>query len=160
MKWLKRIFDPQIRGKANQKPRILIYNGFNTHETLEILEYYFENNIFLCRLPFYTFYKLQLYDVGVFSPLKTTYCDEVKQLYRRGLNTIGKEHFTSLYKPTKRRALTKRNIKAGWAATGLFPFNPEGGVEIPRSLFLKVLLWTRRETLAYEVEYNIRRRHL
>jgi len=37
----------------------------------------------------------------------------------------GKEHFTSLYKPARERALTKKNIVAGWAATGLFPFNPE-----------------------------------
>lgn len=38
---------------------------------------------------------------------------------------VGKEHFTSLYKPARERALTKRNIIAGWATTGLFPFNPE-----------------------------------
>ena len=38
---------------------------------------------------------------------------------------MGKEHFTSLYMPAKERALTKRNIMAGWTAIGLFPFNPE-----------------------------------
>ncbi|KAK7177538.1 transposase [Paraphaeosphaeria sporulosa] len=38
---------------------------------------------------------------------------------------IGKEHFTSLYKPARNKAFTKRNILAGWAATGLFPFNPD-----------------------------------
>jgi hypothetical protein len=46
-------------------------------------------------------------------------------LYRGGLDTVGKEHFTSLYKPARERALTKRNITAGWAVSGLFPFNPE-----------------------------------
>jgi hypothetical protein len=40
------------------KPRILICDGFGTHETLEILEYCFENNIILCRLPSHTSYKL------------------------------------------------------------------------------------------------------
>jgi hypothetical protein len=30
-----------------------------------------------------------------------------------------------LYAPARERALTKRNIVAGWAAAGLFPFNPE-----------------------------------
>ncbi|KAF1935320.1 hypothetical protein EJ02DRAFT_471288 [Clathrospora elynae] len=38
---------------------------------------------------------------------------------------IGKEHFTALYKPARDSTLTKRNIQAGWAATGLFPFNPK-----------------------------------
>lgn len=28
-------------------------------------------------------------------------------------------------KPARDKAITKRNILAGWAATGLFPFNPE-----------------------------------
>jgi hypothetical protein len=57
--------------------------------------------------------------------LKTAYRDEVERLYRGGLDTVRKGHFTSLYKPARERALTKRNIMAGWAATGLFPFNPD-----------------------------------
>jgi hypothetical protein len=125
LEWLKRVFDPQTKERANQKPRVLICDGFGTHETLEILEYCFENNIILCRLPSHTSHKLQPCDVGVFAPLKTAYRDEVERLYRGGLDTVGKEHFTSLYKPARERALTKRNITAGWAASGLFPFNPE-----------------------------------
>jgi hypothetical protein len=42
LEWLKRIFDPETRKRANQKPRVLICDGFGTHETLEILEYCFE----------------------------------------------------------------------------------------------------------------------
>ncbi|XP_014551484.1 hypothetical protein COCVIDRAFT_20277 [Bipolaris victoriae FI3] len=38
---------------------------------------------------------------------------------------VSKEHFTYLYSSARDRALTKRNIRAGWSATGLFPFNPE-----------------------------------
>ncbi|KAF2190317.1 hypothetical protein K469DRAFT_760038, partial [Zopfia rhizophila CBS 207.26] len=36
---------------------------------------------------------------------------------------VGKEHFTSLYSPAREKALTSRNIKAGWIKAGLFPFN-------------------------------------
>ena len=125
LEWLTRVFDPQTKGPANQRPRVLICDGFGTHETLEILEFCFANNILLCRLPSHTSHKFQPCDVGVFAPLKTAYRDEVEQLYRGGLDTVGKEHFTSLYKPARERSLTKRNIMAGWAATGLFPFNPE-----------------------------------
>ena len=46
-------------------------------------------------------------------------------MYRGGLDIVGKEHFTSLYFPARETAITKRNILAAWAATGLFPFNPE-----------------------------------
>jgi hypothetical protein len=102
----------------------MICDGFGTHETLEILEYCFENNILLCRIPSHTSHKLQPCDVGVFGPLKEAYCDQVERLYRGGANTVGKEHFTSLYSPAREKALTSRNIKAGWIKAGLFPFNP------------------------------------
>ncbi|KAH7403101.1 hypothetical protein BKA64DRAFT_694122 [Cadophora sp. MPI-SDFR-AT-0126] len=49
----------------------------------------------------------------IFTPLK------------EAINTIGKEHFTSLYSPTRERAFTPKNIKAGFAACSLFLFNPD-----------------------------------
>jgi hypothetical protein len=119
------VFDPQTKERANQKPRLLICDGFGTHEILEILEYYFKNNIILCYLPSHTSHKLQPCDVGIFAPLKTAYRDEVERLYRGGLDTVGKEYFTSLYEPARKKALTKRNITVRWTTSGLFPFNPE-----------------------------------
>jgi hypothetical protein len=125
LEWLKRVFDPQTRGQANQKPRVLICDGFGTHETLEALEFCFQNNILLCRLPSHTSHKLQPCDLGVFAPLKAAYRDEAERLFQGGANTVGKQHFTSLYSPAREKAFTKRNITAAWAACGLFPFNPD-----------------------------------
>jgi hypothetical protein len=39
LEWLKLVFDPQTKDRANGKPRVLICDGFGTHETLEILEF-------------------------------------------------------------------------------------------------------------------------
>ncbi|RYP66649.1 hypothetical protein DL770_008758 [Monosporascus sp. CRB-9-2] len=125
LEWLKRVFDPQTKEQANQKLRVLICDGFGTHETLEALEFCFENNILLCRLPSHTSHKLQPCDVGVFAPLKAAYRDEADRLFRGGANTIGKQHFTSLYSPAREKAFTKRNITKAWAACGLFPLNPD-----------------------------------
>jgi hypothetical protein len=125
LEWLKRVFDPQTKGLANGKPRVLICDGFGTHETLEILEFCLKNNILLCRLPSHTSHKLQPCDVGPFAPLKTAYRDEVERLNRGGIDVIGKEHFTSLYAPARIKALTERNIRAGWTKTELFPLNAE-----------------------------------
>jgi hypothetical protein len=100
-------------------------NSFGTHETLEILEFCFENNILLCRLPSHTSHKLQPCDVAVFAPLKAAYREQVDRREREGVNTIGKEHFTSLFSPARERAFTPEDIKAGFAASGLFPFNPD-----------------------------------
>jgi len=90
-----------------------------------LLEFCFENNIILCRLPSHTSHKLQPCDVAVFGPLKGAYQDQVDRLERAGTNTIGKEHFTSLYSPARERALSKKNILAGFAKCGLEPLNPD-----------------------------------
>jgi hypothetical protein len=125
LQWLKLVFDTQTKQRANQKSRVLIYDGFGTHETLEILEFCFENNIILCRLPSHTSYKLQPCDISMFGPLKAAYRDQVERLERGCVGTIGKEHFTYLYSPARNQALTSKNIRAGWVKAGLFPFNPD-----------------------------------
>jgi hypothetical protein len=125
LQWLQRIFDPETKERARGKPRVLICDGFGTHETLEVLEFCFANNIILCRLPSHTSHKLQPCDVAVFAPLKAAYREQAERLERGGVNTIGKEHFTSLYSPAREKAFTSKNIIAGFAASGLFPFNPD-----------------------------------
>lgn len=89
------------------------------------MEFCFDNNIILCRIPFHTSHKPQPCDVAVFGPLKATYRDEVERLERGDVNTIGKGHFTYLYSPARKQAFTKKNILSGWAKNGLFPFNPD-----------------------------------
>jgi hypothetical protein len=37
LQWLKRIFDPETKERANNKPRVLICDGFGTHGTLRSL---------------------------------------------------------------------------------------------------------------------------
>jgi hypothetical protein len=54
--------------------------------------------------------------------LKAAYRDQADRLFR-GANTVGKQHFISLYSPAREKAFTKRNITSAWAACGLFPFN-------------------------------------
>lgn len=123
--WIQKVFDPLTRPRAQGKPRVLINDGFATHESLELLKFCSENNIILCRLPSHTSHKLQPCDVGVFGPLKMAYREQVEQLYRGGANTVGKQHFTLLYGRAREAAFTFRNIKSGWSKTGLYPFNPD-----------------------------------
>ena len=61
----------------------------------------------------------------MFASLKCAYCNEVEGLFHEGANTVGKQHFTSLYSHEREKAFRKRNILARWAACGLFPFNPD-----------------------------------
>jgi hypothetical protein len=125
LRWLECVFDPGTKERANGRPRVLILDGFGTHEALEILEYCLANNNIFYRLPSHTSYKLQSCDIAAFGPLKTAYREQVGRLERGGVNTIGKQHFACIYKPDKERAFTSKNIKAGFAASSLFPFNSD-----------------------------------
>ena len=125
LEWLTKVFDPQTSDRAGGKHRVLICDGFGTHESAEVMQYCLSHKIILCRLPSHTSHKLQPCDIVVFAPLKTAYRDNVERLERGGVNTIGKQHFTSLYSPARETAFTKRNILAGWSKGGLFPFNPQ-----------------------------------
>ena len=111
--------------QADGQPRILINDGLATYESLEVLTFCHDNNIILCRLPSHTSHKLQPCDVGVFSPLKTVYREQVEQLFRGGANTVGKQHFTLLYNRARNAAFTPGNIKSAWRKTGLFLFDPD-----------------------------------
>ena len=118
LEWMKQVFYPQTKVQANYNPRILICDGFGTHETLEIMKFCFENNITLCRLPSHTSDKLQPCDVGVFGPLKAANRDQVERFCQGGVNTLGKQHFTYLYSPAREKAFSKKNILAGWRGKG------------------------------------------
>jgi DDE superfamily endonuclease len=124
LEWFRRVFDPQTKSRANGRPRILINDRFAAHESLEVLQFCHKNNIILCRLPSHTSHKLQPCNIAVFGPLKTAYRDLVKELYRGGANTVGKQHFTFLYSQARSVAFTSRNIRSGWAKTGLHLFSP------------------------------------
>jgi hypothetical protein len=36
--WIQHVFDPQTKARAKDRPRILINDGFGTHESLEIMQ--------------------------------------------------------------------------------------------------------------------------
>jgi hypothetical protein len=149
LQWLKLVFDPQTKERANRNPRVLVCDGFGTHETLEILEFCFENNIILCPLSSHTSHKLQPCDISVFGPLKAAYRDQVERLERGCVGTIGKQYFTYLYSPARKQALTSRNIRAEWAKAGLFPFNPEKVIgDIPKPFAELYTLKTNEVTVS------------
>ena len=84
----------------------------------------FSNNIYLLFLLGHASHVLQPLDLSVFSPLKTT--------YRRGINDltvmtdcapIGKRPFLRCYTQARKDAITERNIRSGWKASGLWLVN-------------------------------------
>lgn len=130
--WIQHVFDHLTKARANHKPRILINDGFGTHESPELMRHCLENRIILCRLGSHTSHLTQPLDVALFSPLKTAYRELVGQRNNTGIHNIGKSYFTLLYDQARKITFTTRNIHSGWSKTGLHPFNPARVLDLIR----------------------------
>ena len=115
--WLRHLFDPQTKARANGKPQVLISDGFGNHKSAELLRFAFENDIHLLRLGSHTSHKTQPCGVGPFGPLKAAYRHEAERLFRGRSNMIGRQHITLLYERARNVAFTPRNIRSGWTCS-------------------------------------------
>jgi len=122
--WLKEVFDPNTRRRTVGTHRLLILDGHGSHVTPEFDKYCTENCIVALQMPPHSSHLLQPLDVGCFSPLKTTYGRKVQEKMLGGINNIDKQDFLVLYLEARRQALSPSNIRSGFIATGLSPFDP------------------------------------
>ena len=70
-------------------------------------------------------YILQPLDVGCFGPLKASYSKQIENLVRLQFNYITKLEFLSAFKEAFDTVFTEKNIKSGFQATGIVPYDPE-----------------------------------
>ncbi|KAF2741733.1 hypothetical protein M011DRAFT_375054, partial [Sporormia fimetaria CBS 119925] len=82
-------------------------------------------NIVLCRLPSHTSHKLQPCYVAVFAPLKAAYREQANDWSGEVSIRSARSILLLCFSHARVKALTAKNIKAGVAASGLFPFNPD-----------------------------------
>jgi hypothetical protein len=67
---------------------------------------------------------LQLLDVRCFAVLKCSYGHLIENQMRLGINHINKVDFLSIYRRAHSEAFKDSNIRSGFMATGLVPYNP------------------------------------
>ena len=96
------------------------------------------NNIYLLFLPAHASHVLQPLDLSVFSPLKTAYRCGIDDLaLMTDSAPIGKRLFLCCYSKARSDAITERNIRSGWKASGLWPVN------VDKPLMSRLLLPTQ-----------------
>jgi hypothetical protein len=100
--------------------RLLIFDGFGSHLDLGLIEYCLAHKILPFCLPAHTSHILQPLDVSIFSPMKTYYGQEVNNLRV----SVDKDLFPNLLARARTKAFTSHNVKAGFHATGIHPYNP------------------------------------
>ncbi|KAL1955058.1 hypothetical protein VTO42DRAFT_9047 [Malbranchea cinnamomea] len=123
--WLKEVFNKETLPRAKGKYRLLILNWHRSHASAGFDQFCSENHIIALYVPPHSSHLLQPLDVGCFSPLKAVYGRQVENQMRLGINHIDKEKFLALYPAVHLQALNENNIKSGFRAAGLVPYDPD-----------------------------------
>jgi len=122
--WIQH-FNRHTEARTQGVYRLLILDGHGSHATPEFDQYCTEHKIVSLCMPAHTSHRLQPLDVSCYSPLKTSYGHEVAELARQGVYHVDKEEFLALYQRARPSVFSSQNIKSGFLATGLLPFDPE-----------------------------------
>lgn len=123
--WLKQLFEPLTLSRTVGKYRLLILDGHGSHATPEFDQFCAEKRIITLCMPAHSSHLLQPLDVGCFSALKRAYKKQVVDFMRLGINHIDKIEFLIAFKAARLEAMTASNIRSGFTATGLMPYDPE-----------------------------------
>jgi hypothetical protein len=125
LEWLKRVFEPPTRMKANGQQRLLICDGHDSHISGSFISHCIQNRITLLILPPHTSHLLQPLDVVNFGPLKKRLTAALSHLNEAQLVRIQKIEWMEAYTKVPSEAITKQNMESSWHGAGLFPFNPQ-----------------------------------
>ncbi|KAL1957115.1 hypothetical protein VTO42DRAFT_6373 [Malbranchea cinnamomea] len=123
--WLKEMFNKDTLPRTKGKYRLLILDWHRSHVSAEFDQFCSENHIIALYMPPHSSHLLQPLDVGCFSPMKAVYGRQVENQMRLGINHIDQEEFLALYPAVHFQALNENNIKSGFQAAGLVPYDPE-----------------------------------
>ncbi|XP_065642613.1 uncharacterized protein LOC136074235 [Hydra vulgaris] len=149
--WFSESFLTNIRP---ERPQILILDRHSSHNFIELIESAIKNNIIIAELPAHTSHWLQPCDRSVFGPLKQHYnvaCQNMMNMYPGVL--VSHRNFCALFRIAWVKALSEKNIKSGFNACGIFPFNPN---KIPPEAYLPNNLYEPSQLTEAKYEKSIR----
>jgi DDE superfamily endonuclease len=118
-------FDPQTKEKAGGRTRVLLMDGHSSHYSLELLDYAWANNIVILGYPPHCTHVLQGLDVVCFAKMKNEFRSEIQKFEALHRCSVGKGDFVGVFGRAFLRSFTEDAVKAAFAATGVYPFNPD-----------------------------------
>ena len=151
-------------GISHKRRHLLILDGHNSHVTLEVVHKCREVELNLLTLPSYTSHRLQPLDVGIFAPFKR-YFKRYRDVW--SVNNKGKgasqQTLAMWVSKALERALTTRNITAGFHSTGIYLLNCEamnahmalcGNLEAPTAAYKRAQVREGRWAQTAKVRYK------
>ncbi|XP_018302157.1 uncharacterized protein [Mycetomoellerius zeteki] len=123
VKYMKHFIERSNSSLTN--PTLLLIDNHSSHLSVEVLDMAVENGVTLLSFSPHCSHKLQPLDVSVYGPVKSYYKTQCNAWQKNNANKVIEiRHIASLVQKALDLALTPCNIKAGFQATGISPFNP------------------------------------
>jgi hypothetical protein len=122
--WLKH-FIAYTKDKKVGARQLLIFDGHESHHSVEFQELCKDNNIFTLCLPPHSSHLLQPLDVSCFGPLKKAYSQQINRLIQCHINHITKLEFLPCFKAAFEQAFSQSNICSAFRGAGLVPLQPD-----------------------------------
>src|SRR5437764_14559710 len=95
-KWLE-LFNASIATKINNRRRLLICDGYNSHISAEFVRYCIDYDSFILLLVLHSSYLMQPLDVRVFGPLKHAMSAQLDRVFRTGISRLQKVEWIGNY---------------------------------------------------------------
>ena len=137
--WFTQTFLPNI---GPERPQMLISDGHESHNHLEFVEKAREENIILVELPSKTSNWTQPFDRSVFKSLKSHWNDSIDDFTAETGVAVGHGQFFRLFRKSWSETMSRSNIRNGFVATGICPYNP--GI-IPNEAYMPSELYDATE---------------
>ena len=125
LEWLKRVFEPATRMKADGQYRLLVCDGHDSHISGSFIAHCLQNRIILLILPPHTSHLLQPLDVSIFGPLKKRLTAALSHLNQAQLVRIQKFEWMEAYIQARSEVFDHFHIESAWRGSGMIPFNPQ-----------------------------------
>ncbi|XP_063594808.1 uncharacterized protein LOC134771775 [Penaeus indicus] len=109
---------------TKERKVLLVLDNVESHITITSIDLARENGVVLLTLPPHTSHRLQPLDRAVYGPFKKAYNIAMDGWIRSHPGrTVTIYDIPTIVAEAQLQAITPRNIKAGFAATGIYPFN-------------------------------------
>ena len=105
------------------KKHLVLMDSHKTHLfNFQFMDLMRQNNIIVLAIPAHTSHLIQPLDDAPFASFKSSWYEAVRlQTRESGARKLGKSEFFPLFNPAWEAGITVRNIRAGFAHTGVYP---------------------------------------
>ena len=108
--WLKDVFNKHIHARIQNRPRLFLIDGHNSHIIIDFIEYACANNIQLFCLFNHITHLMQSLNVDLFRPLQQYYNQMVDEKSKHGTTYINKFNFLQTFHLVRIKTYIKSNI--------------------------------------------------